>query len=73
MLLSMLEGNEKDSRVARQLVRTLVESRLHTHALLAQLHAVVKLCDRGLRESFRQYDANGDGFISARSVACVLL
>src|SRR3569623_363273 len=66
MLLSMMEGNDKESRIARQMVRTLVESRPHVEVLLNQFHSVAKLCDRGLQESFRLYDTNNDGFVSAR-------
>lgn len=73
MLLSMMEGNDKDSRIARQMVRTLVESRTHVAVLLAQFHSVVKLCDRGLRDSFQIYDANNDGFISARCAAVLCM
>ena len=66
MLLAMMEGNDKDSRIARQMVRTLVESRPHVEVLLSQFHSVAKLCDRGLKDSFLAYDINNDGFISPR-------
>ncbi|XP_063957489.1 ryanodine receptor 2-like isoform X2 [Lytechinus pictus] len=64
MLLSMLEGNVMHGTTGKQMVDTLVESSSNLEMILKFFDMFLKLKDLSSSEAFREYDANGDGWIS---------
>ncbi|XP_072171379.1 ryanodine receptor 2-like [Diadema setosum] len=64
MLLSMLEGNVMHGTTGKQMVDTLVESSANLEMILKFFDMFLKLKDLSSSEAFREYDANGDGWIS---------
>ena len=66
LLLAMLEGNEKGSKIARRLAATLSDSKDHVNGALAFLDSHLQLQDLSTHEAFVAYDANKDGWISPR-------
>ncbi|XP_041469245.1 ryanodine receptor 2-like isoform X1 [Lytechinus variegatus] len=64
MLLSMLEGNVMHGTTGKQMVDTLVESSSNLEMILKFFDMFLKLKDLSSSEAFKEYDANGDGWIS---------
>ena len=66
LLLAMLEGNEKGSKIARRLANTLNDSRENITSIICFLDSHLQLQDLTTHEAFLAYDTNRDGWISPR-------
>ncbi len=66
MLLSMLEGNVLNGPIGKQMVDTLVENQQNLEMLLTFFDIFLKMKDLTNSESFLEFDANGDGWISPK-------
>ncbi|KAI3389454.1 hypothetical protein SNEBB_011471 [Seison nebaliae] len=66
MLLSMLEGNVMNGPIGKQMVDTLVESQANLEMVLKFFDIFLKMKDLTTSESFKEFDANNDGFISPK-------
>ena len=68
LLLATLEGNEKNSKVARRLVQVLVDNKDSLLATIKFLCSMIRLQDSMTYQAFKNYDINNDGWISTKSV-----
>ncbi|XP_048731868.2 ryanodine receptor-like isoform X6 [Ostrea edulis] len=66
MLLSMLEGNVMNGPIGKQMVDTLVESQANVEMILKFFDIFLKMKDLTSSEAFLEFDANKDGYISAK-------
>jgi ryanodine receptor 2 len=66
MLLSMLEGNVFNGPIGKQMVDTLIENQQNVEMLLKFFDIFLKMKDLTTSEAFREFDANGDGWISPK-------
>ncbi len=66
MLLSMLEGNVLNGPIGKQMVDTLIENQQNVEMLLKFFDIFLKMKDITTSESFKEFDTNGDGWISPK-------
>ncbi|EDV29875.1 uncharacterized protein TRIADDRAFT_52741 [Trichoplax adhaerens] len=65
MLLSMLEGSNANSgSIAKQLMETIIDSSEYIEMILKFFNMFLKLNDLGSSKSFKEFDIDGDGWIS---------
>ncbi len=66
MLLSMLEGNVFNGPIGKQMVDTLIENQQNVEMLLKFFDIFLKMKDLTTSDAFREFDSNGDGWISPK-------
>ena len=66
MLLSMMEGNDKQSAIADKMVVMLIEAQQYFHSILTFYESHIKLTNSVTRDAFKVYDTNQDGWISPK-------